>query len=613
MRIWVRGVLTLLVCAFAMAPAWGQGTIPREYDKTIKSAEAVGALGNDLFGEETNLYTGSTSFTVTDVSLPGNNSLPVSIGRRFIVQSRDQFERGWLLTRDGTFGDWDVDIPHLHGVFAQGKGWQVDGWSEGGKNKRCSLSEANMAEPPVVQGSPHGFWAAAEYWNGNSLYIPGRGDQEMLVSTESAVPKPADGNTYTWITNSLWQFSCVPNTANGVLGEGFVALSPQGVRYRFDWIVKRNATFILKSSLGPVDYKADGSKKPSKDPINSIIQDPNASSLSREEVWILPTRIEDRSGNYVTYRYDSAHPWRLLSIEANDGRQLTLTYDTSGKVSTVSDGSRTWTYIYDNGLTNVVLPDQSRWTIDFNNLRAAYTQPNSNTGGRCEARTSSSVQNSFVGTITHPSGATGEFTFQSKMHGRSYVKKICVRLTTDPSELSEYAHFPYYFDVVGITRKKISGPGLPSAQWDFTFGPPNNSWEENCSNNSCASTKYTEVAGPEGTWNRYTFGNRYQESEGKLLKVESGSGPSNILRTETTAYVLNSSNQPYPELAGYSPFSRGDHSSEKFLPVQSRVTTQQGRIFTWQVASNCGSTGTTFCFDVFARPTKAIKSSAPAP
>ena len=58
-----------------------------EYAKQIKSAEPVGTLGDDLFGKRINLYTGSTEFTVTGVSLRGNN-LIVAVGRRLVVEPR---------------------------------------------------------------------------------------------------------------------------------------------------------------------------------------------------------------------------------------------------------------------------------------------------------------------------------------------------------------------------------------------------------------------------------------------------------------------------------------------------------------------------------------------
>ena len=42
-------------------------------------------VGTDLFGDKVNLYTGRLEFVQTDVTLPGNSSLPVSVGRRLVT------------------------------------------------------------------------------------------------------------------------------------------------------------------------------------------------------------------------------------------------------------------------------------------------------------------------------------------------------------------------------------------------------------------------------------------------------------------------------------------------------------------------------------------------
>ncbi len=84
---------------------------------------------------------------------------------------------------------------------------------------------------------------------------------------------------------------------------------------------------------------------------------------------MLPTTITDRHGNTVTYTYDTAagaDRRRLLGITASDGRSTALSYvGTSNRIRTVTTGSRTWTYVYDiaNHLHEVVLPDNSKWTL----------------------------------------------------------------------------------------------------------------------------------------------------------------------------------------------------------------------------------------------------------
>lgn len=597
----VRGARgRLRACAWIAAPAAAQVTIPEEYGKVIKTAEAIGALGVDLFGEQTNFYTGATTFSATDVSLPGNDALPVAIGRRFIVQSRSNYERNALLTRDGGFADWELDIPHMHGVYSNA-GWQVDGYTEAGKNARCTQPESASFEAPTVEGTFNRLWTATEYWAGTSLYVPGVGDQTMLMALPNGLAKPTDGQQYPWVTNGLWHIACLSSVVNGA-GEGFLARSPQGVTYRFDWMVARPMAPITKNdSSGAFLLSQDATVTTFAPP------DPNATSLNRVEVWILPTLVKDRFNNTVTYEYESATPWRLKRIVASDGRQLTLTYNAAGHIDTVSDGTRTWRYEYANGLTGVVLPDASRWTIDFSTLRNAYTTPTTNPV-MCDSRSSSPTQSAVTGTITHPSGAVGAFTFQSQLHGRSYVTQVC-RMPNYPYTTEGYAVHPFLFDAVGLTQKRITGMGLTPLQWNYTYGPANNSWIANCPSDSCVSTKTVEVTGSDGTWTRYTFGNRYKVSEGKLMKVETGPNASTILRTTETAYVLDPTNKPYPARIGTDPFIRSDFTSESFRPEFLRRITQQGTTFTWEV----GQTDGVYDFDRFARPTRVIRSTDTTP
>ncbi|MGO4551986.1 hypothetical protein AB4059_12920 [Lysobacter sp. 2RAF19] len=599
MRKWT--VAIAIACFPCVAAA--QVTIPEEYGKTVKTAEAIAALGDDLFGDATSLYTGATTFTATDVSLPGNNALPVSVGRRFVVQSRVGVERSDLLSRDGGFADWELDLPHLHGVFAKGKGWQVDGWNEAGKHLRCSLSQANTAEAPEAQGSPYGGWEGFTYWSGNSLYVPGIGDQEMLTVDAAANPHmPKDGKQYRWVTNNQWYFSCLPNTANGVPGDAFLAVAPDGTRYHFDWFVTRFAPWITRNVA---EGGGTGDRAVPRAPVGTT-----SSVLDREEVRILPTKIVDRFGNTVTYTYDAANPRRLTRIDASDGRALTLTWS-GARISAVSDGTRTWRYVYGNGLTEVILPDQSKWRIDFVNLREAYTSPAGvNAERRCSEQTASTQQGTYTGKLTHPSGAVGEFSFRSQMHGRSYVDKQC---PPQPGSGAEgfVSLQPFYFEVVGLTSKTISGPGLTTAQWTYAFGPANRSWAQDCAGNTCPETKTLDVTGPS-EWRRYTFGNRYRVSDGKLLSTQIGTGPANVLRTEVATYQLDPVGQVYPATIGRSPYPRSDQTATKHTPLRKRVITQQGQAFTWEVSSSCGANGATPCFDAFARPTKVVRSSAAA-
>ena len=85
----------------------------------IKSRESVAALGLDLFGDQVNLANGALSFSATEGQVPGNSKLQVGIGRTYVAGNRKGVA---VLSTGGTmdlpFGDWDLVVPRLSGVFA---------------------------------------------------------------------------------------------------------------------------------------------------------------------------------------------------------------------------------------------------------------------------------------------------------------------------------------------------------------------------------------------------------------------------------------------------------------------------------------------------------------
>ncbi len=77
------GVVALCVLApvgvsAQIVPTWRQ-----EYDKRLKYGDLVEPLKGEIFGEQVNLYDGSISFKATDVSIPGNGSLTMTLGRSY--------------------------------------------------------------------------------------------------------------------------------------------------------------------------------------------------------------------------------------------------------------------------------------------------------------------------------------------------------------------------------------------------------------------------------------------------------------------------------------------------------------------------------------------------
>ena len=232
-RLW-QWLIALFTCATPFQFAVSQDmTLPSQQGLIERGSQNLASLGSDLVGDRVNLYNGTLEFVQTDVSLPGNSALPVSIGRRHVAGRNPQIV--------GSFGDWDLEIPHMYGVFANSLGWVN---TSSGTN-RCTTFTA----PPAVSGGGGKWWPSFDYWQGNFLYIPGIGSQEVLRKS-TALLSPTDGNSYTLATQKLWMIRCLPTLLNGT-GEGFLAIAPDGTKYTFNWMASRGADVPphLSSSL----------------------------------------------------------------------------------------------------------------------------------------------------------------------------------------------------------------------------------------------------------------------------------------------------------------------------------------------------------------------------
>ena len=99
----VRRLLSVsTTIAFATGYASAQVSVYSEQGKLFRAPDAITTLGANLFGDKVNLYTGGLEFVQTDVSLPGNNSLPVSVGATVAHRhrARQPYLVWWLGSRD---------------------------------------------------------------------------------------------------------------------------------------------------------------------------------------------------------------------------------------------------------------------------------------------------------------------------------------------------------------------------------------------------------------------------------------------------------------------------------------------------------------------------------
>ncbi|MEO7326062.1 MAG: hypothetical protein ABIW82_14655, partial [Dokdonella sp.] len=517
-----------------------------EYDRLIRAHSEVGALDTGLLGESVDYFTGQTDFVATDVSLPGNNALAVAVGRRYHVTNH----AGGLLI--GAFGDWDLDIPHVEGIVATSVGWTVAGTTV---DARCTYFGA----PPsasTTTGTVSTSVPASEYSTGFAAVIPGSGRHELLLRA-AATGAPIGPHPVT--TKELWAVSCIQRgdvaPQPGAPDEGFVVTTPNGITYTFNqgWV----------RPYAPLTRPADTTTP-------GVV-----ATVAREQIWLLPTKVEDRFHNQVTYSYESEAliGVALKHIDSSDGRHITLTWN-GGQVQSVYDGTRTWSYQYpygQNRLTQVKLPDASTWNFDLEDLDTTqwtYTSPT------CTSLPSPSLNAPVSGTIQHPSGALGMFTFNVTRHGRSGAPTTC---------LSNSAHVnfaptePAVYDVLSLTEKKITGPNLGGAlTWELAY--------DGCSSNSCNTTQTTTLTDARNYKTLYTFGSAYGTNgtgnEGMLLRKQTGGSGSTYTEDENYTYY-DASGEPYPSVLGTPAQVRGDVSQLASLrPLQSRTLTLEGATYT---------------------------------
>jgi len=628
-----------LLMGVGFAVAHADDTQPyEEYSQHLRTAQNVAALGDNAFGDQINLYNGATEFDVTDVSIPGNNALPVAVGRRFRIDQR-RIDPGYL----GGFGEWDLDIPYIEAVVTTEKGWILNGSTP---YARCS---DNTDVPNTYVSYYNSGLTPVELdlvYDGTKLHVPGEGEQELLANNQSKSPAYSGTNgPYKWVTTSNWKFSCLGSTANGYPGEAFVAVSPSGVTYTFNWAVTRVAPSINVA-------------------INLTNQASGDAGIYRTRVFLLVTQIKDRFGNTVTYNYNGDE---LTSIASSDGRSISIGWNNGTIQSVTSEPNdsdptviQTWQYDYGtdaNGkptLASVLRPDGSQWS--YTAVAGSLAPQNSGDCGpfcrgdgqsppirHCQSDqgfTPYAKIGTFTYQITAPSGAVAIYQFRFDRHYRGGVPRSCNDGTTNHDYPYDYS----FFDGYSIQSKQIAGPGLPTdghgntlLTWSYQTGgvpgdtsgvsggyydatgpydyqtnvyiPPGNG---GCPTSSSAYT--TTVTGPTSV-TLYAFGHTYACDEGRLYGTEvavrnaDGSvGP--ILKTTSTTFLSeqDANNLPYPVIAGTTLLPNNVHpDSNRIRPVAETVITQDQANFTSAVNTNCSGG---YCFDAFARATSETETGS---
>ncbi|WP_249040906.1 RHS repeat domain-containing protein [Marilutibacter maris] len=544
-----------------------------EYRKRIEAAQSIAPMDHGLFGENVSLYNGATEFVVTDIDVPGNDALPVKLSRRHSVELQPQGTHTYDI-RLGGLGNWDIDVPHMAATYAQANGWP---------DQRCSLGSV----PPINQGP----FDRTEVWQGISIHVPGRGNTSAL-GIQTQTPKPSSGQ-YRLATKERDVIDCIA-MKSGLSGEGFRMTTTSGIKYYFDVGVTRTAA-----------------------PLQRSIPDSNGSPQVwlryRDRYYLLASKIEDRFGNTVQFQYNaSGYPTRIWS---SDGREILLTYSGGRLVSATSHG-RTWQYQYNSNagqyqLQTVTRPDASVWGYTYSSNLKPYASGYDGLPPLPYCQSASPLsEEAYTLTATHPGGASGTFTFSNRRHYRSgvHATECALNSYSHPENPSFLLLVPNYFDVMGLDSKSISGPGISQVMsWSYDYGSTFESlWGSRTEPASypctaCTATKAVTVTNPDASKQRYTFGMRYRDNDGRQLAVETLTTNDTVLRSESTQYMADSAvpQQPFHGLYGTVLGGSADPASAYVRPVVATSIVQDGVTFN----------RTHNTFDLYARPLSVTRSN----
>ena len=533
-----------------------------EWEKKQNAEQRLEVFGDDFLGDAIDPHTGSLTFSHTDINLPGNSQLSVSLARQ---------RSGGFTYKDGVdteFGDWTVSVPRISVTSLTTRAWV---------GQRCSRPTREIFTSVSTKSN---VMFARDYSNGIQMEIPGQGRQQILDDNNAAIWPSSAAK----VTKQNWYFTCI-TASDG--GQGLLGHAPNGDTYRFDKFYVLNAPKMGMIGANPKD----------------------------RNVYILAaTEVKDVNGNWVRYQYDGYN--RITRIHANDGRDISLGYSgTSKLIRSASAAGKTWHYSYRTNtynraqwmplfgqalvgkvLSSVTQPDGKSWTFNLDKMSASPAP-----SGRdfCQ-KWSHSLS------LTHPYGATGTFTIQDTEHRHLYAQQVrrsenCMQGEPEGFSGGEPI-YPLDNDVttstMAVTSKVVTGPSMVEARWDYEYegdkGPSGSS--------SSDRTNWTKVTAPDG-FHIYYHAWVSEPLAGKLVKKETRDPSTNqTYRTEEYTYVQEAS-------VGHSYVLTypGPGDIETPVHMTKTVIKQDGDTFTTEYGFNTTHSSSSYSY---SKPiTQSVKSN----
>jgi RHS repeat-associated protein len=458
-----------------------------EYEQRMNQEQRLTAYGPDVLGDAIDPSSGQISFEHTDVVIPGNSKLDVSLRRRV--------SQGYLYGEgvNAEFGNWQYVVPRIVAIT------RTAGWT----GLRCSAAlSTSFPLVPRAGSNPVEYLDSWQYSNGVMLEAPGMASQHMLKKSVSA-PFPGAA---AWTTAENWYFTCLP-LADGT--QGFTGFAPNGDMYRFTKYVKH-------------DFRPLG-----------VLMSAKSTGTPRAKSMLMATEVTDVNGNWVKYDYDTLG--RLTRIYSNDGRNIYLEYQTTTsklvwKAHAHSIGSgRTWTYSYRNtwgskpfweggtpinvqSLGSVTQPDGRAWTFEIDGM---FTEP---TPGECWT-------DPMPLRVTHPYGVLGTFVMIEARHRYSQYDMMelmfdCPSGEPSPPPSQNPTWVILQTDTISVYSKRLEGPGVTPATWMFEYEYDNGPYGSSASD----PTNWTKVLQPDGSEITYYHRWQYGSLGGMLFRQETRRG-----------------------------------------------------------------------------------------
>ncbi|MEL1265383.1 hypothetical protein [Pseudoxanthomonas putridarboris] len=539
----------------------------------VANGYQVQAFGSDGFGDEVNPLTGDLRFTQVDLELKGVGP-DISIIRTF--SSNEGRQRNW----HGSyfFGDWNLEVPrvvtHAREITAPPNQVQEAQWQVSGTNPHARCSNYDL--PPE---DPLGRW-----WNGVEI----RGvSSEGTFGTERLPLLKRGGNpispsmtidgvamTFPMVTTSLWMVACLPSITNGP-GEGFLAVSPSGTIYWFNYMVK---VYSEKYSppYSPQNY-------PYPQGYTSAQYWPDGAR--RVQLALMPSRIRDRFGNEISFTYSNN---RLQAISSSDGRSISITTETDHRAITVTSDNpaarRVWRYYtghipgtVSSGLLRVVRPDGTYWQFSLGHFTRMcdariWQAPSWDPIKICQDA-SGGVFFERQGTVKAPSGAVATYVVQG------WPMAYTVDPAIEPYDYVESEFYePVYPTTYSVRSKMVDNLGSIS-EWRYSYN-------QFCPGASRpANTVSFDVTNPDGSIDVHFVDNTWRgphtgQIKKKLLGATCAGNSYSAFREEITSWVPIDQPNPWPSPFGLVNYQHvGKKAYEYLSPMRSRVINQNGASF----------------------------------